>query len=153
MTITYDILRVGGDTSAVNVLKLTESGLTFIDTESTKGGRGKRSVYKIATGDAQHETTVVAQQTLSEDGLTRNVLVAVNTWAHKIDSVSGEETYRRISGTQTFSIPLDVGVEVDDLMYLAMNVWSLLYPSVSAGAPATTRLSQLALYGLTEVLK
>lgn len=151
MTITTSILRTGGTSSSVNVYKLDDATFSQVDTEDVKGG--KRTVMKIASGDAAHETTIVAQQKQGNDKLTRAVLLAMNTWAEQTDDVTNVTTYRPISAVITLNVPIDIEVNSAQLIVLLENVFSLAYDSVAAGVPDATRIYKLALFGLTDVLQ
>jgi len=152
MTIVYSILRTGGSTDSVNVAKIAESDLTLTGTTDLKNG-GKRSMYKIANGTGLYPTTIASQVKPAADGLSNVVLLAINSWACAADGVTGVNTYRPISAVLTISVPLDVPIEPEDIMIMIENLFSLTYHSVAAGVPASTRISQMGFYGLSDTLK
>lgn len=150
MTVTTSILRTGGTPTSVNVYKLAEGQFSKIDTEDVKGG--KRTIMKIASDNPLYETTIVCQSKLADNKLSRTALLAVNTFAEEADDVANTTKFRPISAVLTLNVPTDIQVNSAQLVVLLENVFSLAYGSVDTGVPDATRIYQLALFGLTEVL-
>lgn len=153
MTVTYSLDHVIATTESVNVEVAEKSAFalqrTVID---PKNGETSTS-YILSSGDTSYPAVATYRSSIDErkTGAIRRISVTLATWARSVDSVSGEDKAVPILGTISLNVPQAMQVELADFDDLVGNLFSLLYPSVSAGVRSTTFLSKL-LFGISQVV-
>jgi hypothetical protein len=153
MATVNSIDRTGGSASDVSILKLAESDFVESQNEALPEG-GSRTTYKISTGDSRYPSTVVVQVKPNSKGNggkgVRACLLALNTWARsETDGII--DVIEPINAVLSFSVPMNVPLDVADIHDLYENLISLGYETVTAKEGDDVRLSALLLFGLTKV--
>jgi len=153
MTTTNSIDRVGGTATDISVKKMAEADLKQVRTEALSPS-GARTTYTMATGDDRYPTTVVVQAKPDYNGNkgkgVRSCLMAINTFARtETDGVI--DVIEPLSAVLSFSIPMNVAIDVADLHDLLENLFSLGYETVTTKEGDDIRLAALLQFGITEV--
>lgn len=152
MSLSYTIDHVVTTTEAVNIEVAAKSELTLISTDVDAKSGDVVSTYILASGDAQFPAYVSYRISAQSRGGSpvRRIQVSFNTWASETDSVTGIIVRKPVSGSIALTVPADLTLELADVMQLAGNLFSFLYPSVSSSVRSTAYLSKL-LYGAPQV--
>lgn len=152
MTVTYSIDHTPTTTESVNVEVAEKSAFSFVRTTVDEKTGENSSIYVLSSGDATLPATVTFRTALSQNGKgpSRRISVTFSTFARSDDSVTGEVKTYPINATISVTIPQNVQVELADIGNLLGNLFSLLYPSVSAGVRSTAWLAKL-LFGVSQV--
>jgi len=153
MTTTNSLDRIGGTATDVSVLKLTEADLLHVQTDALPNG-GAKSIYTMNSGDPRYPTTVVAQVKPDPRGNAgkgvRSCLLALNTWA-RTETDGIVDIISPISAVLSFSIPMDVAIDIADLHDMVEDLFSLTYSTITSKEGDTSRISSLLLFGISEV--
>jgi len=152
MSHTYSIDHALTSTESVNVEVAPKSEMSEVATDvDTKTG-DIVSQYRIASGDALYPAFVTyrVQNQTRRGTLQRRMVVTFDTWATDDDG-AGLVVKRPVSASISFIVPGDLTVELADVNNLVGNLFSFLYPSVSAGTRSTAHLQKL-LYGVPRVV-
>lgn len=153
MSTTYSIDHVVPSTTveSVNVEVAAKSELTHRSTSVVNGETVAE--YVLASGDINYPATVTYRSGLQtrKAGNKRRISVTFSTWAAATDSGTGLVSREEISSTISFLVPAAFTLELADIDDLLGNMFSFMYPSVSAGARNTGYLQKL-LYGVPQVV-
>jgi len=145
MTVTLAIDRTGGTPADVSVPKIAEADFMRLGTEMLPNG--SRTTYTVATGDTTYPTKIVVQTKLDPNGNggsgQKSATISIQTWARATDDVTGEVLVKPCNSMLAVNLPADLPVEVEDVLALIENVFSLTYATLSTKVPVTTRLSAL----------
>jgi hypothetical protein len=152
MSLSYAIDHVATATESVTLEVAAKSEMTLVSTDIDPKSGAVTSTYILASGDAQYPGFVVYRiesQTRSGQPL-RRISVKFTTWATETDSVTGIIRRKPISTEIAMLVPIDLTIELADVMQMLGNAFSFTYASVSSGTRATGYLQKL-LYGAPQV--
>jgi len=152
MSLSYTIDHVVATLEDVSIEVAAKSELTHISTKVDDKSGDVIATYVLASGDARFPANVIYRVSAQSraGSPTRRIQVSFNTWASETDSVTGIVVRKPISGSFSLTVPADLTLEIADVMQLAGNTFSFLYPSVTTKVRSTSYLSQL-LYGAPKV--
>lgn len=136
MTISYDLLRVSTTTADVAVPQLDQATLSEVSRSINPSDGSGTIIFTIKTGDNVHKTNIVSSiGATSRGSRSYRCTIAINTWAHSSDSVTGQEAWSEISVVLNCNIPKDVRVEAADLLALIGNTYGLTFTALSTKVP------------------
>lgn len=155
MSITKSIpVTTLGASFEVALTGLDRTDLTVGSTEPTAQG-GSETTYRFIAGDADHLSTVrIGDYPPAKAGAAYNKSVKLSTWSKEVNSVSGEEVWKRISATVATSDESGNGiVDPSDFLALIMMCVSAWIPGAALVTfePSEAAVT-LSAYGVSDFL-
>lgn len=137
MTIAYEILRISTSTADVAVPQLTQANLKEVSRNDDESKGIVLVTYTIPSGDNIHRTTLNSRIEDPKGAKQQRCTLALNSYAHSTDSVTGAEVWSPISAVLTLNIPKDVQVEGADVAALIGNLYGLTFNTLTSKVPDT----------------
>jgi hypothetical protein len=149
LSYTLDHIIGGATVEDVSVEVAPKSEMVKVPPVPLKDGRVETK-YRLASGSDVYPAYITYSSEIQNRkalGSIRNIVIDLSTWATQTDSVSGLETKMPIQGMIVLNLPAGMTIEVADLDDFVGNLFSYLYPSVTAKVRSTTWLQNF-IYGI-----